>query len=206
MDGLKPEILQELEELRATVLKLGQFAEEQRAEIEELKELAFKDPLLGDLLNRRGFEEAIRGVEEEERRDEEREEEVTMIFIDVDKFKNINDTYSHSVGDKVLLALAKIVLEEARAEDTLFRCPKGAISGRMGGEEIVIALPGADEEGARAVLQRIQKKVEKIEIETKEGPIQFTISAGIGKSMEDADKAMYVDKSIGQEAEQEVEE
>lgn len=188
---------EKMERLETRILELELEIEEQRELIAEYRELAFQDPLLRDLYNRRGFEEILKEVEtENNRRDSENAGKLTIIFIDVDDFKRINDTHGHQAGDRVLQALARIVVEEGRADDTLVRLPE-IIAGRLGGDEIAIALPGADEEGALKVLERIKKKVEESEIESEGETIRFTISGGVGKDIDAADKGMYEDKRGG---------
>ncbi|MDD5710617.1 MAG: GGDEF domain-containing protein [Candidatus Colwellbacteria bacterium] len=185
---------EKMERLETRILELELEVEEQKKLIAEYRALALQDPLLRDLYNRRGFEETLKEVEtEDDRRDPEHTRKLAIIFIDVDNFKSINDTYGHQAGDRVLLALADIVVNEGRTDDTLVQLPE-AIAGRLGGDEIAIALPGADEEGARKVLERIKRKVEALEIESEGEIIRFTISGGVGKGIDAADKGMYKDK------------
>ncbi|PIR98148.1 MAG: hypothetical protein COT89_00320 [Candidatus Colwellbacteria bacterium CG10_big_fil_rev_8_21_14_0_10_42_22] len=176
----------EIQQLRATVLELGQIAEELKKRLEEESRLARQDPETG-LLNKRGLKEKLN------RRGTETKEKTAVVFLDIDDFKGINDTYGHGVGDRVLRVLGKILKEVAREGDTLVELPEG-LAARVGGDEMVLVLPGADEEGAMRVLERINQRVAEEEIETDEGPIKFAISGGVGRDFDVADRKMYEEK------------
>ncbi|MBU2101222.1 GGDEF domain-containing protein [Patescibacteria group bacterium] len=201
----KAEGLGEVEQLKVVILELGQIAEERGVEVEELKEAleeaieqARKDSLTG-ILNRGGFEMEV------ERR---KQSKTSIIFIDVDDFKSINDTYGHDVGDRVLQIIARVIDKVARAGDELVRLPE-AITGRIGGDEFAIALPGADEKGAEEALRKIVKAVEYTPIEVErevdgeiiKEVIFMKISGGVGESMGGADEEMYEEKKRRREEE-----
>ena len=114
---------------------------------------------------------------------------ISVILIDVDDFKAINDVYGHKKGDEVLKKVASVIRSSVRGSDAVVR---------FGGDEILVVLPEADEEGAKAVLRRIRKNLRK---SSKDFPL--TISAGIGvwdgsESFDDvierADRMMYEEK------------
>ncbi len=120
---------------------------------------------------------------------------VSFIFIDVDHFKNINDTYGHLEGDKVLEKVADVIKQSIR---------EGDVAARFGGEEIVVELLGASEKFAKKKAEEIRKKIEALSFEIPE--LKITISAGVSTVEKDisfneilnrADKAMYKAKENG---------
>lgn len=123
----------------------------------------------------------------------------SIVFIDIDDFKNINDKYGHLTGDIVLKTLAQKLKHSIR---------KGDLVCRFGGEEFVLLLHGANSENAFAIAERIRQEIAKEEIKTYDGKtISITISAGIAtvtdtiKDIEEmidkADIAMYKAKQLG---------
>lgn len=120
---------------------------------------------------------------------------LALIMCDVDDFKEINDNYGHDIGDKVLIALGKVLKKETREED---------ISARIGGEEFIILLNNISLENSKKYAERIRKKVSEINIEKVSRDI--TISLGIACLKSDdtkesflkrADQAMYKAKNNG---------
>ncbi|MBU0965349.1 MAG: GGDEF domain-containing protein [Proteobacteria bacterium] len=159
--------------------------------VEELRELSIKDPLTG-LANRRHF---ILSFEEEAARTVRQNLPLSIIFLDLDFFKKINDTHGHQMGDTVLREVSRYMLQQCRPYD---------MAARWGGEEFVILLPADDEIKAAACAERIRCGIaagfsEKI-------PFPVTISAGVarykaGDSLERlterADQALYRAKQTG---------
>ncbi|HLA36957.1 MAG TPA: GGDEF domain-containing protein, partial [Candidatus Brocadiales bacterium] len=125
---------------------------------------------------------------------------LSMIFMDVDRFKSYNDSYGHQEGDKVLKGLAEVLLRDTRK--------KIDIAYRYGGEEFVVVLPETNGEQAVVVAERVLKDFRGLDF-TPKGivePIHLTFSAGVtsfkageeGASLlERADQAMYQAKSAG---------
>jgi diguanylate cyclase (GGDEF)-like protein len=123
-------------------------------------------------------------------------EKFSIIMVDIDKFKNVNDRFGHQKGDEVLQNISSIIISSVR---------KGDICGRYGGEEIIILLPGTDSEGAYSVAEKIRKKVENSKLLGLNIPL--TISLGISSYPEHgnwakdlidkADQAMYHAKESG---------
>lgn len=122
--------------------------------------------------------------------------DVSFLFLDIDHFKNINDTYGHSVGDEVLKTVADTLKKDLRVGD---------IVARWGGEEFIAILLGANEEQAKMKAEQIRAEVEKIVFEKPED-LKVTISIGVsefedGKTFEDlvkhADEALYRAKESG---------
>jgi len=101
---------------------------------------------------------------------------VGVIMIDIDNFKKINDTYGHSVGDIVLIELAKTIRHIIRKEDIFIR---------YGGEEFVIFLPNSDIENTFRIAEKIRKTIENLKITINDKVITFTISAGISEIRQD---------------------
>lgn len=121
----------------------------------------------------------------------------SLVFVDLDHFKSINDTYGHQTGDKVLRTVTTLVRDELRGID---------IVGRYGGEEIVIGLVGASAEAARVISEGLRTKIEKLDFEHGGEKFQVTASFGVaslqaGMSLKSligqADAAVYEAKESG---------
>lgn len=158
--------------------------------MERLHRQATRD-VLTDLLNRRATEEALR---REFKRIERHGGKLAFAIVDVDYFKNINDTYGHAGGDEVLIELAQIFEESIRASD---------MAGRWGGEEFALILPETDASAAVALIERLRARIERHRFING---ARITISAGISEARPDdgvssialrADKAMYCAKKQG---------
>ena len=120
---------------------------------------------------------------------------VSIIVLDVDHFKKINDSLGHHAGDLALQHLAKILLKNIRSSD---------ICGRMGGEEFTIFLPNTDQEGAIKIAEKIRISIESNEVESPDGSFHITASLGIATGTIEliqlirmADMAMYQAKAKG---------
>ena len=171
--------------------ELGDLARDFDRMADELLE-ALKDPLTG-LLNHRAFQERL---EEELRRAERAGRPLSLIAFDVDDFKVINDTLGHAAGDDALRQLADAIRDELRPGDAC---------GRVGGDEFMVVLPGADVHSADGVVARLRARIAELAVGASGQPI--TISAGIagfpvhalGKDdlLHLADGAMYWAKSHG---------
>lgn len=108
-----------------------------------LAELSVRDGLT-DLFNRR---ELLRRLVVEEERSRRYGEPLALLFLDVDHFKTINDTYGHQVGDAVLRRFSRLITRAVRPTDVV---------GRYGGDEVAIVLPRTTSSGARAMAERIR--------------------------------------------------
>ncbi|MEN3950561.1 diguanylate cyclase [Iodidimonas sp. SYSU 1G8] len=160
----------------------------------DLLKLATTDPLTG-LLNRRSFMDRGFAAARESRREGKPS---TLMTIDADYFKRVNDTHGHATGDEVLRAMAHTLQSNIRASDLL---------GRMGGEEFAVLMPDVDAEEARHLAERLRCAVEGLETITETGTIQFTISVGISAirfdendllpALRRADQALYSAKNAG---------
>lgn len=156
-----------------------------------VKEQAVTDGLTG-LYNRRYFEEYLR---KEVTRANRQKQAFSLIGLDLDFLKQINDKYGHSYGDLAIKTLADVIKNNARSID---------IAARMGGEEFNIILPGIDSKGAMIAAERIRKTLEATEIETIG---HITASIGVATYFEHTDnpeelieltdQAMYQSKRNG---------
>ncbi|MBF0193503.1 MAG: GGDEF domain-containing protein [Magnetococcales bacterium] len=164
-------------------------------EVENLKGLSQLDGLTG-LINRRELDKLLNRVYT---RSQMSGKKFSVIMLDVDHFKNYNDTQGHQAGDQALIALGAVLKETVRPMD---------VAGRYGGEEFTIILPESSAKDALKVAERLRKNVEKKEIKAKKGdPLpSITVSIGIGESsntcsLEDiikqADNNLYKAKDSG---------
>jgi diguanylate cyclase (GGDEF)-like protein len=153
---------------------------------------AFLDSLTG-IKNRTAFDSNFARDVEYSRR---KESELSLIVIDIDYFKRINDNYGHIVGDDVLRQVAQCVEQTIRSSDALFR---------YGGEEFVIVLNGTGESGALLLAERIRQNVENLRIEALKS-VKVTLSLGISVLQDNdssdqlfkrADRALYRAKREG---------
>ncbi len=132
-----------------------------------LKELVAIDPLTGAFTR----EYILKRLEEEMNRSRRQHDVLSLLYIDFDNFKKINDMYGHLVGDKVLKTFGDIVRNKIRGHD---------IFGRIGGEEFIIIAPGTTISGALDLAERIQELVNtSLEIKVGKKIIKPTISIGV---------------------------
>jgi two-component system cell cycle response regulator len=162
--------------------------------VEEAQRLATIDALTG-LMNRRAF---LQSLEIEMERSTRLHYPLSLILLDVDHFKAVNDTRGHASGDAVLSGLGRLLSKEARKSDLL---------ARWGGEEFIIVLSGADQEGGKIAAERYRSAIEKFEIHDASGArIPITASMGLAtmepaeqadRFVDRADRAMYAAKTAG---------
>ncbi len=162
----------------------------------ELKLLASTDPMT-KLYNRRYFSELATTVVQLAKRSGL---VYSVIMVDIDKFKRINDTYGHAKGDEVIIALSKVLKCNGRESD---------IVSRWGGEEFVILLPQTKQNSAVKIAEKLRKNIEMLHILTdNDETISFTISLGVATVdlkicsdvehvINNADKALYIAKEGG---------
>ena len=162
--------------------------------VTELRELSITDSLT-KVYNRRHFFEAAQMLVSIAKREES---EVSFLMIDIDYFKNINDTYGHQVGDYVLIKLSQEIKSMVRNSD---------IFARIGGEEFAVLLHNTSLEGSKIIAEKIRLRVEELDFEDNYIPFDLTISVGcssLSESMttleelyQDADKKLYIAKELG---------
>lgn len=160
--------------------------------MEQLKKQAGTDALTG-LPNRREFLDFVDKVLGTD-------DVLSAFILDIDLFKNINDSYGHDAGDEVLCVLAKVGLSVMQDAN---------VFARWGGEEFVAALPGADADVAHTVAEQLRQRIEQQEFEHawRLKPIPFTVSIGVvtreagerdvDALMKRADRALYRAKQLG---------
>jgi diguanylate cyclase (GGDEF)-like protein len=157
--------------------------------VEESQRLATTDGLTG-LINRRAF---VQELKREIDRASRTGSPTSLLLLDLDHFKTINDTHGHGAGDAVLVAVAKTLQKESRAYDLV---------GRWGGEEFIVALPSTGEDRALIVAERLREAIAKLKVTSHDGTA-VTLSASIGAAqlapnaesldqlVDRADRAMY---------------
>jgi diguanylate cyclase (GGDEF)-like protein len=142
-------------------------AERLEAQTRAIEEQARRDSLTG-IFNRRHLDTVLR---KEFTHAVERGWPLSLVFVDLDHFKGVNDTFGHQVGDKVLTSVAHTLREGARRSDIL---------GRYGGEEFVLVLPATGRDAAAIMAQRLIDRIAEIPHAVVEGrPIRMTASAGL---------------------------
>ncbi len=176
------------------VLRERELAEERNRMLEELQKMAVTDGLTA-LYNSRHF---YHQLELEIDRSLRYRHPLSLLLIDIDRFKHYNDTYGHLEGDKVLVRFSQILKSCLRANDSAYR---------YGGEEFTVILPETGAEEARTVAQRIRATLEAELFYPCPGPpVSNTISVGVTEysprePLEDfvrrADQAMYRSKEAG---------
>jgi diguanylate cyclase (GGDEF)-like protein len=135
---------------------------------EQLRQQATTDELTG-LANHRRFEERLR---HEVRRSRRSGRPVSLVMLDIDDFKRVNDTYGHQQGDRVLREVATAVRRACRSTD---------LPARYGGEELAVILPDTDLDGASVAAEAIRRAVDALELPLADGGrLGVTVSAGVG--------------------------
>ena len=161
---------------------------------QRIRDMAHTDGLTG-LLNHRTFMEKI---EEEFKRLDRENQDFSLLLIDIDYFKKVNDEHGHPVGDIALKLVAGTIREMARSIDFV---------ARYGGEEFAVGMVGANSEGARTTAERIRKTIENSAITAGSVTLRCTLSIGVASYsrscekketlIEQADQALYHAKRSG---------
>jgi two-component system cell cycle response regulator len=175
-------------------LRLADLRQKLREGNERLTELAATDDLTG-LLARRFLESHLRGLVAAAAR---HRRPLSVVMLDVDHFKEINDMHGHSVGDFVLRTVVGRMQSRLREEDLL---------GRWGGDELILVLPDVDLDGALVVAEGLREAIAETEVKVDGDPIPVTISAGAAawsgetgpELVERADAALYEAKAAGRD-------
>lgn len=149
--------------------------------METLRESTMRDPMTA-LHNRRFLEESVDMLVGQAVR---RKSGFTVMMLDIDYFKSINDTYGHDAGDAMLKALAEMLTRSVRSSDYVIR---------YGGEEFLILLQETTGEAATAVAEKIRSAVAELKVQTSGGILQKTISIGISCYPDDSDTFWQVVK------------
>lgn len=192
-------LLDHYEEARAAHLEAQASAHRLARDNALLQELSFTDPLTG-LFNKRYLEQRL---SEEIERASANGQPVALIMMDLDYFKQYNDTYGHVRGDELLQATAGILREHCRAGDIICR---------YGGEEFAVVLPGAGSEPAAGAAERLRRAVEQHPFPGRETQPRGRVTASLGVAvyptdaagaaelLEAADRALYRAKDAGRNA------
>jgi len=180
--------------LQEVNVELQQRLDEVHALQKQLREQVMRDPLTG-MYNRRFLDDAL---QTEIARAVREREPMSLMMLDIDHFKRVNDSHGHQAGDEVLKMLAGILRGEARRTD---------VACRYGGEEFVLLLPKMNIESARARAERWRQMFAEMDVPVESGQLRCTLSVGIavfpehGNSAEDllrnGDRALYLAKALG---------
>jgi len=163
--------------------------------VDELARLAERDGLTG-LLNRLALSQRLR---EEVARARRYKLPLSLLLLDIDHFKQINDRYGHPAGDACLVSMADLMQGMTRQSD---------IIGRYGGEEFLLLLPHTDLHQAELFAERLRSSIERLEVPTARGDLFMTVSIGVVTLVEEAemdeamlvheaDEALYAAKAAG---------
>lgn len=158
----------------------------------QTKELSFKDFMTG-AYNRRYFYSSGQAIFDKAKRDNR---DVSIAMIDIDKFKNINDTYGHDIGDLCIIKVVELFKSQLRSSDLVCR---------FGGEEFVVLLENISKKDVYNLFEKVRKSIEKYILKTTEHRISFSVSIGISYGMQEtiddmikiSDEALYYCKENG---------
>ncbi|MFJ2993532.1 GGDEF domain-containing protein [Pandoraea sp. NPDC087047] len=159
-----------------------------------LGDMAMRDGLTG-LLNRRAFlmqaERLFAATRAQHRR-------LSVLMLDIDHFKGVNDTWGHAIGDRVIVELTLVLRAALR---------KSTVIGRLGGEEFAVLLPEADAQRAMQAAERVLSAINGASVPGPNGPVRFSASIGVaslspedadfGPLLQRADRALYAAKQAG---------
>jgi len=167
------------------------YAMERHRLLEQVRQLAIGDELTG-LLNRRGF---MMLAEHQRRVAERKGTSLSLVFVDIDRFKLINDKFGHEAGDQTLRELAGLLLHTFRRSDVV---------ARLGGDEFVALMADLDSDSLRTVLERVRKNIAAFNLEAR---FSWSLAISVGVVVYDAahpatlealmasaDQAMYREK------------
>ncbi len=190
----QPWALEDTNKIRTAAERVLQLISRLEQHVDAAKEEASRDPLTG-IANRRAFELRCGALVEETS-----DTPLSLVLIDLDRFKDVNDTLGHLVGDDVLKGVVERCRRAVRDSDLL---------ARLAGDEFVLLLPSTPEDEAIRVADRVRASVVESPIATRKGAVPITVSLGVathrsgdgsvGDLVERADKAMYRSKHDGRD-------
>jgi two-component system cell cycle response regulator len=179
-----------------TVSNIAAISIQNAMRYELLEQLATTDGLTG-LNNHRRFQEMLEEEVEESRR---YERTLSLMLVDIDHFKRVNDTWGHPVGDQVLKRVARVLNEFARTTDRVCR---------YGGEEFAIIMPQTDKNGGRLLAERFRTEIKEQKFRANDEDFSITLSLGIctfpdqarhkQELIDKADQALYHAKNNGRD-------
>ena len=173
--------------------ELGRETERLRKQLLEAQDRALHDTLTG-LSNRLAYNERMAM---EHARWQRSGQHLSLVVLDIDRFKTINDTWGHQAGDRVLKYLARELSKQIRAQDFF---------GRFGGEEFVLILPDTNRAGALKLADGLRRHIESCRFKFKDQPVAVTVSCGVAEftpgeapmhAFERADACLYAAKNNG---------
>jgi len=191
--ALKIKVEERTHQLEQNLVELNEKNVVISKQAEQLKMIAAKDFLTG-LSNRRDF---LEKANQEEIRFNRTQRVFSIVLLDIDHFKRVNDTFGHECGDKVLIGVARSLEKALRHQDMV---------ARWGGEEFICLLPETENEGALHVAEKIRKSVSDVTHTCNTDDIAVTVTLGVSvfsgncsleQSIELADRALYAGKEHG---------
>ena len=192
-DQAQQALAEQLQTLGAKIRMMEEEAEKNRSTLESHRQKALRDSLTG-LPNREAYNERAKV---EVQRWQRYGRSLTIAIFDIDYFKNINDTYGHQAGDRVIKVIGRSIASRLREVD--FFC-------RYGGEEFVALMPETESATALGVLDKVREAIASTAFNYKDQPMTITLSVGItdfktGDTLESAferaDQALYTAKASG---------
>lgn len=191
MENLNAQALQFNEQLIDMQRQLARNERHLRASEAQLIQLSLTDALTG-LANRRHLEQFMQAAV---KREERFGETFSLIMLDIDHFKRINDVYGHDVGDAVLCHTAKLMCDAVREID---------LAARVGGEEFVLVLAAMDLQAAVNCAERLRSQLVAMrppslqeDMSASFGVVQYYLAADLAGLLKQADKALYIAKNSG---------
>jgi diguanylate cyclase (GGDEF)-like protein len=186
-------VVRSADEVGVLARSFGEMVASVRRAHEVLEQLAITDGLT-KIHNHRFFQDQLT---REIRRAERSGEPLSLVLLDIDDFKALNDRYGHAVGDSVLEHLAAKLVQETRANDLV---------ARYGGEEFAVLAPSTDRNGAWALAEKLRVAIDETTFESPAGPLAITVSMGVACYEGDreaffhqADRALYAAKTAGKD-------
>lgn len=167
-------------ELRQAKQNAEQLAVALKQTNDTLRELAFRDGLTG-LYNHRYFQEALISEKEQSQK---YDQPLSLMLLDIDYFKKVNDTYGHPIGDIVLQEVSNSLVSLVRKSD---------IVARYGGEEFTIILPETGISQAKVMAQRVRRGIEQLQIDIGDQQLSITISIGLVCAETDEERHLGTD-------------
>jgi diguanylate cyclase len=183
----------ELQAAQRKVAEAERSIESMKSELEQVKALLQRDPLTGTL-NRRGMEDAFR---RESSRCDRQSTRMCVAIIDLDDFKQVNDSRGHPTGDRALAHVARLMRATLRPTDRI---------ARFGGEEFLVLLPDTGLDETAAVMERVKRELRNCPLQEGAEQVAITFSCGVAQRtarepleplMARADSALYKAKRAG---------
>jgi diguanylate cyclase len=192
-NALRAQAEAEATRMRRQMRRLEQDSFDLRRQVAQTYQAAMRDALTG-LPNRRAYDQQLA---QEHARWKRFGQPLALLVFDVDDFKQVNDTFGHKSGDRALVLIARVLGENRRETDLV---------ARLGGEEFVVLLPGADEADALRIAEQMRKAVAGCGLHAHQQPVRITVSGGLAvfrgdddpeAVFERADAALYLAKRNG---------